>query len=92
MKITLTNGEERNLAITTRALYRFEKRGGRLSDLQSQPISTMVDLTIAAIAKKGEDEDALVDLLPGPKDLTDAITVAMQESGMGEPKAIEHNG
>lgn len=90
--IKLTDGEERELRLTTASLYRFEKSGGDLNKASEIPVTTMVDLTLAGILRKGEDRDGLIERLPAFSVLLPAVQSALEDAGLGEPKAEEDDG
>jgi hypothetical protein len=84
-KTTIKLGGEttpREVNITTGVLYRFEKNGGKLTNVKETPIIVMCDLICQAIKTKDENVEDLIDLLPNFGVVAEVFESAMENSGM----------
>jgi len=88
-KITLTNGEERELKLTASVIIDYEKQGydimkiGDASD--GKPMFTKIyALAVSALIKDGEKPKDLEKILPLGEALFIPIGEAFEEAGLGE--------
>ena len=76
-------GEQRDIKITNKVMMSFELSGGKLTDFETNPVTSAIKLACAGLGLKGDPLDHADDF-GSLTDISESIKDAMNESGIGE--------
>lgn len=86
---TTIGGETRTVTLNNGTLYRLEAAGGSLTDIQRQPVKTVIELVYHGLDKAGKSYNSPADVADAIEDLQQLVgdvTAAMDGAFRDEPE------
>lgn len=76
-------GKDQDIKITNRVMMSFELSGGKLTEFETNPVTSAIKLACACLNLKGDPLEH-ADNFGSLADISNSIKDAMDESGLGE--------
>ena len=76
-------GKDKDIKITNRVMMAFEMSGGKLTEFETNPVTSAIKLACASLGLKGDPLDHADDF-GSLAEISESIKDAMNESGLGE--------